>query len=117
MASFWIRSSRTGSFFAFRIVGVIRLPSKRHDLKHNSAIRQLYALNHTTDTRKEWEEPGEMTIRRTSRPCIGGATPKKDRADRATDDPLVTPSRCRMKSPACSPNHPSFLQAISSVER
>ena len=24
----------------------------------------------TTDTRKEWEEPGEMTIRKTSKPCM-----------------------------------------------
>ena len=26
-----------------------------------------------------------MTIRKTSKPCIGGATPKRDRADLATD--------------------------------
>ena len=53
--------------------------------KHKVAKRQLYALTHT-DTRKEWEEPGEMTIRRTSKPCIGGATLKRDRADSATDE-------------------------------
>jgi hypothetical protein len=29
--------------------------------------------------------PGAMTIRKTSKPFIGGATQKKDRADRATD--------------------------------
>ena len=40
----------------------------------------------TTDTRKEWEEPGETTIRTTSKPCIGGATPKRDRAGLTTDD-------------------------------
>src|SRR5271166_5626559 len=43
----------------------------------------------TTDTRKEWEEPGEMTIRKTSKPCIGGATPKRVRAELATDDRSV----------------------------
>jgi hypothetical protein len=43
----------------------------------------------TTDTRKEWEEPGEMTIRRTSKPCIGGATPKRDRADLGVDNRAV----------------------------
>jgi hypothetical protein len=32
----------------------------------------------TTDTRKEWEDPGEMTIRKTSKPRIGGATLKRD---------------------------------------
>ena len=46
-----------------------------------------------------------MTIRKTSKPSIGGATPKRDRAERATDDRLVTPSRCRTKSPDCSPKH------------
>jgi len=43
----------------------------------------------TTDTRKEWEERAEMTIRKTSKPCIGGATPKRDRADLATDNRSV----------------------------
>jgi hypothetical protein len=30
-----------------------------------------------------------MTIRKTSKPCIGGATPKRDRADREIDDRSV----------------------------
>src|SRR5271169_2927189 len=33
----------------------------------------------TTDIRKEWAEPGAMTIRKTSKPFIGGATLKRDR--------------------------------------
>ena len=28
-----------------------------------------------------------MTIQRTSKPCIGGATPKRDRAELTTDGP------------------------------
>ncbi len=39
----------------------------------------------TTDSQKEWEEPAEMTIRKTSKPCIGGAIHKKDRVGQATD--------------------------------
>src|SRR5271166_4983946 len=34
-----------------------------------------------TDTRKGWEEPGEMTIRKTSKPCIGGATGRRVPSD------------------------------------
>src|SRR5437016_183219 len=50
MASFWIRSSRTGSFFGFGIVVWAWLLSERHDLKHNPAKRQLYALNHKLES-------------------------------------------------------------------
>jgi hypothetical protein len=33
-----------------------------------------------------------MTIRKTSKPCIGGATPQRDRTDLATDDrPVNSP--------------------------
>jgi hypothetical protein len=39
----------------------------------------------TTDTRKEWEEPGETTIQRTFKQPIGGATQKRDQGDRAID--------------------------------
>src|SRR5271166_4180414 len=80
MASFWIRSSRTGSFFAFRIVGVIRLPSKRHDLKHNLAKRQSYALTHISSP-KAWEGLGATTAPTMFRPSIGGAIYKKGRED------------------------------------
>ena len=40
----------------------------------------------TTETPKEWEARGGMTTRKTSKPYIGGATQKKDRADWVTDD-------------------------------
>lgn len=43
----------------------------------------------TTGIRKAWEELGGTTIRRTSKPCIGGATPKRDRAGLVTDDRSV----------------------------
>ena len=39
-----------------------------------------------------------MTIRKTSKPCIGGATPKRDRADLATDDRSVESFSDRTKS-------------------
>ena len=40
------------------------------------------------NSQKEWEAPAETTIRTTYKPCIGGATQKKDRAERATDRPI-----------------------------
>ena len=39
-----------------------------------------------------------MTIRKTSKPCIGGATPKRDQADWATDDRSVESLSDRTKS-------------------
>src|SRR5664280_1478312 len=52
----------------------------------------------TTGSRKEWVEPGEMIIQITFKQRIGGATPRRDRADSATDEgSMLCPTPCQIQ--------------------
>jgi hypothetical protein len=58
----------------------------------------------TTSSRKEWEEPGETTIRRTFKQPIGGAIQKRAQTDEAIDDRSVCTFLQSPRQTSCKPS-------------